>query len=135
MAKLFKHNAQPQKSPGFTVVIFKGVFISLLVSFLWILLLAFISLSSESLLVENYIRYLMVAATMISIFIGGIYAAKRTKSAGLLVGMAVGLVYVLISIAIGMIISSEPLTVLAVANKLFAGLAAGALGGLVGVNL
>ena len=117
MAKPFRYSAQPMKSPGFTVVIFKGVVISLAVSFICILLLAFISLSSENLLVENYIRYLMVAATMLSIFIGGVYAAKRTKSAGLLVGLAVGLVYVLISLAIGMIISTEPLTVLAVANK------------------
>jgi putative membrane protein (TIGR04086 family) len=130
-----RFGAQPKKAPGVAVLIFKGVLVSLIVSLICVLFLALASLSTESLLVENYARYIMVAVTVISIFIGSAYAAQRAGSAGLFIGMAVGAAYVLISLAIGLEITPDSVSFLVLANKFLAGIAAGALGGLVGVNL
>ncbi|MDR3565848.1 MAG: TIGR04086 family membrane protein [Negativicutes bacterium] len=138
MAKVLRRprfGAQPKKAPGFAVMIGKGVLVSLVVSLICVLFLSLASLGTENLLVENYMRYIMVAVTMSSIFIGSAYAAQRAGAAGLLIGMAVGGVYVLISLAIGLEMSTDAVSMLVLANKFVAGLAAGALGGLVGVNL
>lgn len=125
----------PKKAPGFAVLIFKGVLVSLFVSLICILFLSLASLATDNLVLEDYLQYIMVAVTMISIFLGGAFAAQRAGSAGLIIGMAVGVVYVLISIAIGIESTPETLSFWILGNKLLAGLAAGALGGLVGVNL
>ena len=138
MAKVSRRarfGAQPKKVPGVAVLICKGMLVSLIVSLICVLFLALASLATESLLVENYMRYIMVAVTVISIFIGAAYAAQRAGSAGLFIGMAVGAVYVLISLAIGLEITPDSVSFLVLANKFLAGIAAGALGGLVGVNL
>lgn len=113
----------------------KGVLVSLTVSLVAIVFLSVVSLATESLFIDNYLRYIMVGVTVASIFIGSAYAAQRAGGFGLLVGMAVGLVYVLISIGVGLETTPEPVSLLVLANKFFAGLAAGALGGLVGINL
>ena len=138
MAKVSRRtrlSAQPQKGPGTMMAIGKGVLVSLIVSLVAIIFLSVVNLATESLFVENYLRYIMVGVTVASIFIGSAYAAQRAGGAGLLIGMAVGLVYVLISVGVGLEISQESLSILVLANKLLAGIAAGALGGLVGVNL
>ncbi len=138
MAKVTRRtrmNVPPQKMPGAAMAIGAGVLVSLMVSLVAIIFLSVISLATESLFIENYLRYIMVAVTVTSIFIGSAFAAQRAGGAGLLVGMAVGIVYVLISIGVGLEMTQEPVSLLALANKVFAGIAAGALGGLVGVNL
>lgn len=138
MAKVTRRtrmNVPPQKVPGAVMAIGTGVLVSLMVSLVAIIFLAVVSLATESLFVENYLRYIMVAVTVTSIFIGSAFAAQRAGGAGLLVGMAVGLMYVLISVGVGLEMTQEPVSLLVLANKVFAGIAAGALGGLVGVNL
>lgn len=112
-----------------------GVLVGLMVSLVAIIFLSVVSLATESLFIENYLRYIMVAVTVTSIFIGSAFAAQRAGGAGLLVGMAVGIIYVLISVGVGLEMTQEPVSLLVLANKVFAGIAAGALGGLVGVNL
>ncbi len=138
MAKVTRRTrmgVQPQKVPGAVTAIGKGVLVSLVVSLVAIVFLSVVSLATESLFVENYLRYIMVGVTVASIFIGSAYAAQRAGGAGLLVGVAVGDIYVLISIGVGLETTPEPLSLLVLVNKFFAGIAAGALGGLVGVNL
>lgn len=138
MAKVSKSSrfgAQPKKVPGVAVLMFKGILVSLAVSLVCILFLALAGLATETLFVDNYIRYIMVGVTMVSIFIGSAYAAQRAGAAGLIIGMAVGTVYVLISLAIGLEMSQDSVSVFVLASKFLAGIAAGALGGLVGVNL
>ncbi len=138
MAKVTRRsrlNVPPQRVPGAVMAVGRGVLASLIVSLVAIIFLAVVSLATESLFVENYLRYIMVGVTVASIFIGSAYAAQRAGGAGLLVGMAVGLVYVLISVGVGLELTAEPVSLLVLANKFFAGIAAGALGGLVGVNL
>jgi len=130
-----RFKVQPKRVPGFTVLIGKGVLVSLAVSLICILFLSLASMATDSLVLEDYLQYIMVAVTMISIFLGGAYAAQRAGSAGLIIGMAVGVIYVLISLAIGIEATPETLSLWILGNKILAGLAAGALGGLVGVNL
>lgn len=130
-----RFNAQPQKTPGMAVLIFKGILVSLAVSLVCILFLSLVSLATESVFIENYLRYIMVGVTVASIFVGSAYAAQRAGSAGLMIGMAVGIVYVLVSIGVGLEMSSDSVSFLVLGNKFLAGIAAGALGGLVGVNL
>jgi putative membrane protein (TIGR04086 family) len=117
------------------VLIFKGILVSLAVSLVCILFLSLVSLATESVFIENYLRYVMVGVTVVSIFVGSAYAAQRAGSAGLIIGMAVGIVYVLVSIGVGLEMSSDSVSFLVLGNKFLAGIAAGALGGLVGVNL
>lgn len=138
MAKVSKRShfsAQPKKVPGVAVLMFKGILVSLAVSLVCIFFLALAGLATETLFVDNYVRYIMVGVTMVSIFIGSAYAAQRAGSAGLLIGMAVGVVYVLISLAIGLEMSQDSVSIFVLSSKFLAGIAAGALGGLVGVNL
>lgn len=138
MAKVTRRtrvNVPTQKVPGAVMAIGAGVLVSLIVSLVAIVFLSVVSLATESLFIENYLRYIMVAVTVTSIFIGSAFAAQRAGGAGLLVGMAVGLMYVLISVGVGLEMAQEPVSLLVLANKAFAGIAAGALGGLVGVNI
>lgn len=138
MTKVARHSryaAQPRKATGPAVVICKGVLVSLAVSLFAVLLLSCISLVSDGSLIEDYLRYIMVGITVVSIFCGSAFAAQRMGSCGLLIGVAVGLIYVLISLAFGMEIAQDIVTLPVMATKFAAGMAAGALGGLVGVNL
>ncbi len=138
MAKVTRRtrmSVPPQRMPGAAMAIGAGVLVGLMVSLVAIIFLSVVSLATESLFIENYLRYIMVAVTVTSIFIGSAFAAQRAGGAGLLVGMAVGIIYVLISVGVGLEMTQEPVSLLVLANKVFAGIAAGALGGLVGVNL
>ena len=138
MAKVTRRtraNAQPQRVPGAAVIIGMGVLVSLVVSLIAILFLSVVSLVTENLFIENYLRYIMVGVTVVSIFIGSAYAAHRAGGSGLILGITVGVVYVLISIGLGLEMTQESVSLLVLANKFLAGIAAGALGGLVGVNL
>lgn len=130
-----RYNSQPQKVSGVAVSIFRGLIVSLVVSFISIIILSFITLTTESTVLERYMNYVMVAVTMLSIFIGSAYATSKTESKALIIGMAVGCVYVLISIGLGMEIANESITLLTMVNKFAAGIAAGALGGIIGINL
>lgn len=130
-----RYGIQPQKAAGIAMPVFQGLVVSLLVSVLSIVFLSFITLTSDSTFVEVYLKYIMVAVTMVSIFIGSAFATSKVESRALLVGMAVGCIYVLLSVGIGLEITNDSITFPALVNKFLAGLAAGALGGVIGVNL
>ena len=138
MAKTSRYTrpaTQPAKPPRATMLILKGAFISIVTSVLCIVTLALITLATENTSIESYAPYIMIGVSLLSIFIGSAWATKEAQARGLLIGMAVGVIYVLLSLAIGIELNQETLSLLVVANKLGAGLAAGALGGMVGVNL
>ena len=130
-----RFNTKPPKVSGTAALIFKGVLLSLIVALVCTLFLSMISLVTENTYVDYYIQYIMVGVTMISIFIGSVYATQQAASKGLIIGMLIGIIYVLISVGLGMEISHQSVTILVLANKFVAGIAAGILGGLVGVNL
>lgn len=120
---------------GVALLILKGVVASLIVSIVSVLFLSGISLMTENTFIEQYMQYIMVGVTMISIFMGSVYATQKAESKGLIIGMVIGMIYVLFSVGLGLKVSPEPVVWLVLVNKCIAGLAAGALGGLVGINL
>lgn len=128
-------NVKVQKKNNIFLLIGKGVLLSIAVSLLCTIFLSIVNLATDSLTIDKYMQYIFVGITMLSIFIGSVYATQQAESLGLVIGIMVGLIYVLISVAIGMNLSQESLSFLIFTNKFIAGIAAGALGGLVGVNL
>ena len=138
MTKLTKRsriNVQPTRVSSTTRLIFKGVVVSLAVSLTCTLFLSLVNLITEDTFIDYYMQYVIVAVTMISIFIGSAYATQRAEHKGLIIGITIGMIYVLISVALGMKMSHESVALPVLANKMMAGIAAGALGGLIGVNL
>ena len=130
-----KGSLPPGKTAGTPMSIILGFIVSVCISLLFITLLSIINVVSDTFYIDNYLQYLMVVINMLSIFIGSVYAAQRVQSKVLWTGMAVGFLYVVFSIGIGMTMSGETISLSLLAGKLLTGLAAGALGGLVGVNL
>ncbi len=130
-----RFHTKPPQATSTTVLIAKGVLLSVVVSFFCTLLLSFISLMTDNTYIDHYIQYIMVGVTMVSIFIGSIYATKKAEAKGLIIGVVIGLIYVLISVGLGMEISQEDVPLLLLTNKFVAGILAGILGGLIGVNL
>lgn len=128
-------NVKVQKKNNTILLIGKGVLLSITVSLLCTVFLSLVNLATDSLNIDKYMQYIFVGITMLSIFIGSVYATQQAESLGLVIGVMVGLIYVLISAAIGMNLNQESLSLLIFTNKFIAGIAAGALGGLVGVNL
>ena len=130
-----KKHLQVPPNTNSTMAIFKGVAVSIAISLICAVGLSIISLISEAGFIDNYLEYIMVAVTMISIFAGSVYATKETAAKGLVVGCAVGIIYVLFSVGVGMELGHEQVSWLMLGNKFAAGSLAGALGGFVGVNL
>lgn len=128
------HTKTPKVS-GTAMLIFKGVLVSFSFSIACVVLLAVISSVSENTYVDDYIQYIMVGVTMVSIFVGSAHAAHHAAAKGMIIGILIGVIYVLFSIGIGMEINGATISLFMMANKLVAGIAVGILGSLVGVNL
>lgn len=138
MAKLSrraKNYPQTPRNTNMPMAVFKGVAVSIAVSLFCAVCLSLISLLSDSRFIDSYIEYIMVAVTMTSIFTGSMYAAKQVAGKGLLIGCAVGVIYVLFSVGIGLELGQSQVSWLMLGNKFAAGSLAGALGGFIGVNL
>lgn len=134
-AKYRKGGMPPTRTTGTAMSVILGFIVSVCISLLFITLISLLNVVSDTFYIDKYLQYLMVAINMLSIFIGSVYAAQRVQSKVLLTGMAVGFLYVVFSVGVGMTMSGETISLSLLAGKLLTGLAAGALGGLVGVNL
>lgn len=130
-----RNSPQTPRNTNISLAIFKGVAVSVVVSLVCAICLSLVSLISENKFIDNYIEYIMVAVTMTSIFIGSMYATKQIAAKGLLIGCAVGIIYVLFSVGVGLELGQEQVSWLMLGNKFAAGSLAGALGGFIGVNL
>lgn len=129
------NTADNKKTASLLSLIIRGTCISFIFSLLSVLLLAVFTLVSDSEYLESYLEYIMVAISIGSIFLGSVLATQKAEAKGLLIGISIGILYVGISVLIGMELNNDAATALVLVNKLLAGIAAGALGGLVGVNL
>lgn len=129
------NTADNKKTTSLLSLIIRGTCISFIFSLLSVLLLAVFTLVSDSEYLESYLEYIMVAISIGSIFLGSVLATQKAEAKGLLIGISIGILYVSISVLIGMELNNDAATALVLLNKLLAGIAAGALGGLVGVNL
>lgn len=125
----------PRKVPKLVALIIAGVMMSLAISAFAVAFLSAFFLVSESSFVERNLQYVIVGITMISIFLGSVYATFKIESKGLIVGFIIGLCYVSVTILVGFYLAQDNLSIWVLLNKYLAGIAAGGLGGLVGVNL
>lgn len=138
MAKISRRTKNYPPTPrnvNLPAAIFKGVAVSIVISLICAVCLSIMSLISDNRFIDSYLEYIMVAVTMTSIFIGSVYATKQTAAKGLIIGCAVGIIYVLFSVGIGLELGQEQVSWLMLVNKFAAGSLAGALGGFIGVNL
>lgn len=138
MVKLDKRirlGTQAPKSDKTGSLIGKGILVSLFFSLFFILCLSLVTLLTEESIIEEYIQYIMVAISITSIFIGSAYASCKSQSLGLFIGISIGIIYVLISLGLGMKFNGDSITLLLFINKIVTGAAVGALGGVLGVNL
>lgn len=138
MAKRIRNKANallPRRVPQVVKLIISGIIMSLAISAFAVVFLSAFFLVAESPFVERNLQYIIVGITMSSIFIGSVYATFKVESKGLIVGSIIGFCYVSLSLLIGLYVAQDMLSIWVTVNKFVAGIAAGALGGLVGVNL
>lgn len=126
---------EPSRTGSPIVYIVKGTLVSLVVSLLFSVFLAIVSLVSDLSSIEKYMSYIILGATLCSVFIGSAYATHQSKSMGLLIGIGVSLVYVLFSAGFDMNMGGETITAVALGHKILVTAVAGALGGVAGANL
>ncbi len=138
MAKLVRNQSTAlasRKIPQWVALIIAGVIMSLAISVFAVVFLSVFLLIAESSFIEYHLQYVIVGITMASIFIGSVYATYKVESKGLIMGIIIGFCYVSLSIIISVYVTQDSLSIWTTLNKYMAGIAAGALGGLVGVNL
>jgi len=114
------------------VLIFRGLLVALLYSFLFLTLFTFIIYLSP--LSEGYISYLIMGGALVSILLGSIYVGKRTEEKGWLRGGLTGLLYVGTLLLLCFIFQVNIETDFNIFSKFFLGLIFGSLGGIVGIN-
>lgn len=138
MAKPAKYRkiTPPAVRPIQTIgLIIRGVLVGLCISLFFTLLFSLVTLASDTVYIGQYTHYVMIAVNIVSIFIGSVYASRQAQSRILLIGITVGVLYVLLSILIGMQLNGETIALSVFINKILTGIAAGALGGVIGLHL
>ncbi len=83
---------------------------------------------------ESFVSPIVIATSMLSCFIIGYDFSKRNKEKGLIFGSLGGLVYLLIYIVAGMMLSNEATIDSRTVIVLLFGILSGSLGGIFGVN-
>ncbi|MFY9175690.1 MAG: TIGR04086 family membrane protein [Peptococcia bacterium] len=113
--------------------IIKGLIWSLITTFilsiLFSLLLQYTSLSEGML--DSYGTFIF----FISMLVGSIIGARSAGCKGLWHGLSITLVYFLFTLLFGLALSASSLTSIFVLKRLVAALAAGVLGGIIGIGL
>lgn len=109
-----------------------GIVCGLLITVILMCLFSVVIITS-GLLPTDITNYIIVAILSIGIFFGSCIATKITKSAGLLIGLIVGFSIFILITMLGLLKSSETVTVLTLI-RLIAGLLSGAVGGIIGLK-
>jgi putative membrane protein (TIGR04086 family) len=144
MAKLNRKIISPEEptSPAkYFAVILKGVALSIIISVICAFFLSVIIFFSDVSALDHYLEYIMIGVTLFGIFTGSAYASRKistvssTLSRGLLIGVSIGIIYVLFSVGISSDLGQNQILLPVLGNKIAAGSLAGALGGFVGINL
>lgn len=126
---------EPARFDHPVLYIVKGTALSVLVSLIFSLFLAVISMVADLASIERYMSYIVLGATVCSVFIGSAYAARQAKIHGVLIGAGVGIAYVLAASLFNMHISTETFHLIILGKKMAITAATGAIGGVVGVNI
>lgn len=126
---------EPSRTDNPILYVAKGSVVSIVVSLVFSFFLAVISLVTDLASIERYMPYIMLGATVCSVFIGSVYVTQQAQSKGLLIGIGVGVVYVLVAAMFDMQISADTFSAIAFGKKMSITVLTGAIGGIVGTNL
>lgn len=139
MARIEQRPRRSYQEPSHTdhpiIYVAKGSAASVVVSLLFSVFLAIISLVTDLDSIERYMPYIMLGATVCSVFAGSVYATQQAKSRGMLIGIGVGAVYILVAAMFDMHVSAGDIALIAFGKKMAITVVTGAIGGIVGTNL
>jgi len=111
----------------------KGALIAVIITMVFIIVFAVIMQTAG--LKETIIRPVMQVARILSIALGGIYAARTGSAKGWLKGAVTGFCYVILVSLIGVVSGGHFAFDGIFLSDLLTGLAVGAIGGVIGINL
>lgn len=127
-----KRTAVPETAPGFFLSVLKPLFISLFITFLSLCLLAVCITYGP--VTEKTADTCILLSTVVCLVLAGFLTARQKNSRGFLWGMAAGLLYVLTAYVIAALAFGSMLPGSGFPKLLLLGIAAGAVGGTLGVN-
>ncbi|GLC28633.1 TIGR04086 family membrane protein [Clostridium omnivorum] len=111
----------------------RGVLRGCIITTILIVVMALIS--SFSNLNQNIISLCILIITMASIVYGAIYATKKIRNKGWLVGLSVALIYILIIYLASLVAGRDAALSIRDLWRSLLGLAVGCLSGMLGINL
>ncbi len=117
---------------GIIIRFVKGMLIASVLSLLIFVLLSVIVLFVD--FPDNYTTLMIILTTIISLFISGFFSAKTAGSGGWINGVAIGILYAIVLLIVGSILTGEFLISTKWALNLLIASLSGAVGGIVGVN-
>ncbi|OGO84866.1 MAG: hypothetical protein A2Y24_08800 [Clostridiales bacterium GWE2_32_10] len=118
---------------NFIMQLFKGVFLSYIITL--ILLLFFAFLLTYASIDDNNIGIAIAIITIVALFVGGFYTATRLTINGWVSGLLVGGMYFILLAIIIFIVTNEYGFTSNSLKLLATALTGGALGGIIGVNM
>ena len=112
--------------------ILKGTFLSLFISLVLVCILAIIVYFSN--ISDRTVSGIIFAVSCLSVFLGALILAKNITSRGLLNGLALSGVYFVILLLVSLLVNGGISMSMSNFLRLFAILASGCLGGVLGIN-
>lgn len=112
-----------------------GVFFSFFFTLILLVFMSGVIFFTSFSFSETLIQYMLLAIHFFSIVLGSFLVGRWLKGRGLLLGSCIGLFYTLFAALLGLTCSEGALGVIALLNHVLLGVFAGALGGILGVNL
>ncbi len=135
MKKARKINSKQEENPLLqdVMLVSKGSIFAVIITLLFIILFAFVmQLSSLS---ETIIRPVVQVVRILSIALGGAYAARKTSNKGWLKGAVTGIGYVILVSVIGVISGGQFAFDRILLSDALMALVVGAAGGAIGINI
>lgn len=115
------------------LVIIKGTLLALVISLIMFTLTALVISFGD--ISEQIINGIIIAVSIISILVAGMFASNSARSRGFLYGSAIGFIYMLVLYFVGALAFDSFGIDLRVLTMLIIGIVSGALGGIIGINL
>lgn len=118
-------------SPIFSL--FKGVLIGYIITLAVFIIFALLITYTD--ISESHIGTVTRVTTALVCILSGVITAASAEKGGLVWGIAAGLIYILIMLAIGFLLIPDYALTSGIAVSLMLALAGGGLGGVVGINI
>lgn len=134
MAEMYR-KAEHTNGGSALLSILQGVIRSFVFSAALVLLLTAVVFFTSISIDHDNLHYMMIAIMIVSCFFSALSAGYRLRSKGFVVGLCIGALYALAAFGIGAAITAGTPAVALIASKSIVGMLAGALGGIIGVNV